>query len=409
MLAASILFYLSLQFTQNAMSSRSYVVLTGIVLGIAVGTKVSALLLASIPFFTIMIHIARSEERNVLYTLFSLFRIGVIAMVFFIITSPYNIIDFQGFIHSMNYESSVGTGEYRAFYTRSFEYAIPGLFQLVHVFPYALGIPVMLLGLWGFVTVSYRRVEYSILRIVLLLVFIPTALLYAKWTRFLAPFFPLFILMAAASYAQILNKITFRIISIIITFIIVVPGIAFLAIYQQPDVRFTASSWIYDHLPNDSFILFETANVVDVPIPNPLVDPLVSSAIHYRTDSFNYYDLDIVPELSQDLKQSMDKADYIVVPSRRVFANHSCKTSLKINSQWGYEKDRCKKLEAAYPLVHRYYDELLDSGRFEYVTSFTSFPRIEMFGKTLIEFPDEQAEETWTVFDHPVIRIYKKV
>ena len=42
------------------------------------------------------------------------------------------------------------------------------------------------------------------------------------------------------------------------------------------------------------------------------------------------------------------------------------------------------------------------------VAEFTSYPEISFFGTTLIDFPDENAEETWTVFDHPVIRIYKK-
>ncbi|MDA1317319.1 MAG: hypothetical protein O3B87_04825 [bacterium] len=416
MLATGIVFYLSIRFIQKTLSSRHYILYAGVVLGIAVGIKVSALLLAIIPFFTFIVHFTRSEEKNLMYTLFSLFRIAVIMMVFFIIASPYNVIEFQGFIHSMNYESSVGTGEYRAFYTRSFEYALPGLFQLVNIFPFALGIPVMLLGLWGFLTLSWRRPEFNILRIVIILLFIPNALLYAKWTRFLAPFFPLFILMATVSFAQILKQVKYNVLCLFITLTVITPGIAFVTIYQHPDVRFSASSWIYNNIPNDSFILFETANVVDVPIPNPQVDPNVSSSVHYQTDSFNYYDLDIVPELEDDLKESMEKADYIIVPSRRVFANHGCVVSSKLNLQstkinpkWGYEKQRCEKLEEAYPLVNRYYDELLNTGRFEYVTSFSSFPRIELFGKTLIEFPDEQAEETWTVFDHPVIRIYKKV
>jgi len=42
------------------------------------------------------------------------------------------------------------------------------------------------------------------------------------------------------------------------------------------------------------------------------------------------------------------------------------------------------------------------------VAEFNSYPKITLFGKTFIEFPDENAEETWSVFDHPVIRIYKK-
>jgi len=50
--------------------------------------------------------------------------------------------------------------------------------------------------------------------------------------------------------------------------------------------------------------------------------------------------------------------------------------------------------------------QLLFSGRlgFEKVEEFNSFPSIGP-----LSFPDEDAEESFTVFDHPVIRIYKKV
>jgi len=399
--------------------------------------KVSAVVLVSIPFIVFLVYLMREKERHVAYILFALFRIGVIPLVFFIITSPFNIIDFQGFIHSMNYESSVGTGAYRAFYTRSFEYSIPVLFQFLKVLPFALGIPVMLLGLGGFFTLSWKRVEFNVLRVVLIILFLSTAFLYAKWTRFLAPFFPIFLLFATLSTAHILMKIKHRLINGVAIVAIVgalVPGMAYLAIYQQPDVRFVASAWIYQHIPNDAFILFETANGIDVPFPNPLVDSLTSSAVQYQTDSFNYYDLDTVPELQQQLKRSMDKADYIIIPSRRVFANHTCIEKLEtqiskpetnqndLNSNLEhsniisdfissvvYQKNRCERLKETYPLVNRYYNELLESGRFQYVTRFTSFPRIKLWGKTFIEFPDEQAEETWSVFDHPVIRIYQKI
>jgi hypothetical protein len=30
-------------------------------------------------------------------------------------------------------------------------------------------------------------------------------------------------------------------------------------------------------------------------------------------------------------------------------------------------------------------------------------------GNYKLEFSDEKAEETWSVFDHPVIRIFKKI
>jgi len=163
-------------------------------------------------------------------------------------------------------------------------------------------------------------------------------------------------------------------------FAMIVPGLAYLSIYQNPDVRFQASDWIYKNIPNNSYLLFETANVVDIPIPSPGQNPDLS----YQTVSFNFYDLDQSPELQSVLKNHLEEADYIFVPSRRIFANHP---------------------KEKYPVLNKYYEDLF-SGKsgFEKVAEFKSFPKI----KNLI-FPDEQAEETWTVFDHPVIRIYKKV
>lgn len=105
--------------------------------------------------------------------------------------------------------------------------------------------------------------------------------------------------------------------------------------------------------------------------------------------SFNFYDLDRDHNLQNELHTYLRKADYIFVPSRRIFKNH---------------------LQSQYPLLNDYYQKLF-SGElgFEKTAEFTSYPRIELFGKTLIEFSDEGAEETWSVFDHPVVRIYRKV
>ena len=54
-------------------------------------------------------------------------------------------------------------------------------------------------------------------------------------------------------------------------------------------------------------------------------------------------------------------------------------------------------LKQKYPILNKYYDDLF-SGKL-------GFTKVAEFSAGL---NDEQAEETWTVFDHPVIRIYKK-
>lgn len=210
-------------------------------------------------------------------------------------------------------------------------------------------------------------------------------MIYAKWSRFVAPIFPLITIFVILFT---LNIKIIKIIKIIIITIAIVPGIAYLSIYQNPDIRFQASEWIYKNIPNESYILSETANVVDIPIESE------SYKVHkvYKVISFNFYDIDESPILQQELADHLAKADYIFVPSRRIFANHPKQT---------------------YPILNQYYDDLF-SGKlgFEKMAEFESFPKIKFqvaSYKFQVNFPDEQAEETWTVFDHPVIRIYKKV
>lgn len=198
----------------------------------------------------------------------------------------------------------------------------------------------------------------------------------------MAPIFPLILIFAVVFLSRI--KVI-NIIKIIIIIIATVPGIAYLSVYQNPDVRFTASDWIYKHIAANSVILSETANVVDLPLKNQ----------NYKIISFNFYDLGQNPILHEELKYYLQNTDYIIVPSRRVFKNHSKKS---------------------YPILHEYYRRLF-SGElgFKKVAEFSSYPTFKFQSRVLgtnfqfqIEFPDEEAEETWTVFDHPVIRIYEK-
>lgn len=202
---------------------------------------------------------------------------------------------------------------------------------------------------------------------------------------------------------------------LLVVFISVVPGIAYTSVYFYEDVRFKASDWLYENMEDRAYILSETANVIDVPIVDP-DNPHPNSSKYFRYISFNFYDLHVTEQISEELEDHIAQADYIFIPSRRVFANHTCYVPeedgefTKKSFFIGYEMDRCNKLEKDYPQVNSYYDRLFTGQLgFEQVAEFSSYPRIELFGYTLAEFPDELSEETWTVFDHPVIRIYKRI
>ena len=122
-----------------------------------------------------------------------------------------------------------------------------------------------------------------------------------------------------------------------------------------------------NHLKNQAVILSEGGNVVNLPVGGN------SSS---RIINFDFYRLDQDSRALFRLGQSLAQADYILIPSRRVYANHL-------------------RLKKDFPLTAAYY-ELLFSGRLG--TKIKEFSRL----------PDNKAEETWSVFDHPQIMLYEK-
>jgi hypothetical protein len=426
MLLYILLLYISLQYLKGKTDLMKFSRLAGALAGIAIGVKVSSVFFVMIPLFALFSLLKRHDWRkNLRLILISVGIISGMILVFMFLSSPHNFLSFEDFLGSMRYESEVGLGGYRAFYTRQFEYSLPVLFQFIKVFPYTLGAPFALLFVFAFFLLPYTKL-FNYLRLLFLFFFIPNAVLYAKWSRFLAPLYPLMILFVILFVMKLAVELrdtspfkkTRSLYYAFFCFVIgtaLLPGIAYLSIYTQSDVRFVASSWIYDHIPAESPILAETANVVDIPMPSP---EQKEAPPHYSPVSFNFYDLHLVEELRRDLASHKAKSPYVFVPSRRVFANHTCYIPTDegayrydapiVQLLQGYDRERCNKLARAYPELQTYYAHLFNTDEYTLLRTFHSFPRITLFGATLIEFPDEWAEETWTVFDHPVIRIYQK-
>jgi hypothetical protein len=393
MLFYSLIIYLSMLMFERR--TTDIVVWLALVSGLAVATKISSIIFIIVPLITILSSL-RSWDRYK-----NLVKFGMLTIIFMVLFSPHNFINFKDFISSMNYESDVALGNSLVFYTRQFFKTQPFYFQLEKVFPYALGWPTYIMGSLGFIGLSWRDKKINLLRFAFLIYFIPSALIYAKWSRFMAPVFPIITIFAILFILNIKDKISkihikyqnfyilicnFAFCTLI--FAMIISGFAYLSVYQNPDVRFQASDWIYKNIPNNNYLLFETANVVDIPISNPKSQ---IPNLDYQTVSFNFYDLDESLELQLELKNHLEKADYIFIPSRRIFANHP---------------------KEKYPILTKYYEDLF-SGKlgFEKVAEFQSYPEIKfsIFNfQFSMNFPDEQAEETWTVFDHPVIRIYKR-
>jgi hypothetical protein len=415
MMFYSAIIYFSLLFINKKIHILPFVVNSALCAGLSLATKVSSLVFLAVPFTVLLfdkdslklktsVLLSKNSIVFFIYRLVSriidLLTLVWLSLVVFIIFSPHNFINWREFLSSMSYESDVALGKSLVFYTRQFMDTKPFYFQAIKIFPYALGWMTYILGFLGIIGLPWNNKKNNLLRFAFFVYFIPSAVIYAKWSRFMSPIFPIISLFAVLlmlnikdHLSKLISKLkvlnfTFDFILYLFIFAAVVPGIAYLSIYQNIDVRFKSSEWIYKNIPNNSYILSETANVVDIPMEN-LKLGIQNQNKSFQVISFNFYDLDENLQIQSDLITHLQKAEYIFVPSRRIFAN--------------YQRDK-------YPLLDRYYTGLFD-GKLGYkkVADFESFPKICLpnTDKCMV-FEDEQAEETWTVFDHPVIRIYKK-
>lgn len=415
-------------FAVSRLRSGRYIVSCSALLGAACAIKVSSAVFAipvvlSYLYFTrlqVAAHPQRVATQLVRRLMTLIIAAGVFAVVFALF-SPHYLIHWQDALSSIRYESDVALGRLPVFYTRAFFATIPGLYPLVAIFPVVFGLP-LYVGLPGLLLYGgLRRIRFpaGLWFLVLFMgsYFCATWPLFTKWTRFLAPIYPLILIFCAVVFAQVWSHSKHLVVRLILAGFFVgmlVPGISYLRIYETPDVRFVASAWMDAHVAADSVILSETANVVDLPVHT---QSYTGARRAYRFVSFNFYDLDSDKQVQQELLQVLQEADYIIVPTRRIFANHWCPTESshvalawpRTLVSWGYERDRCAKLRKQYPILNAYYDDLFSGALgFDQVAQFSSSPRIEVDGARVFALPDEQYDETWSVFDHPVIRIFKR-
>ncbi|HZP56618.1 MAG TPA: DUF2298 domain-containing protein [Dehalococcoidia bacterium] len=155
-------------------------------------------------------------------------------------------------------------------------------------------------------------------------------------------------------------------------------GLAFYSIYTRPVTRAEASRWIYENVPAGSVIGHEHWDD-EVPYQVAGATPRTYDGVTF--ENFN----PDTPQRVDQLLSDIDQVDYIALSSRRLSG-----TITRVPAEW--------------PVTSRYYQALEDGSLgFEKVAEFTSYPRI--FGMT---FNDTGAEESFSVYDHPQVTIYRK-
>ena len=164
-------------------------------------------------------------------------------------------------------------------------------------------------------------------------------------------------------------------------------GLALLNVYSQPNTRIQASLWMYSHLKPGSVLTYEQW---DDPLPVPVANNNPAGFVQAT-----YPDANGQPQTGLDLY-----GDDTVQKARQL-AN-LLPTIDSITMATDRLDKSIPRLPARYPLTIHYY-QLLFSGQlgFHLAAQFENHPNL--FGLTL---NDSGADESYSVFDHPTVRIF---
>jgi hypothetical protein len=334
----------------------------------------------------------RSRLQKIVKIIELLIVASAIATIVFIICEPFALFDFKTFITQILEQQAMTKNAFVFPYTLQYVNTTPYLYQWSNIFFWGLGPIIGTLSFIGFFVLIIRLIRGLVTpgndksegsQLILFSFFIAYFLIVGsfaiKFMRYCLPLYPVFAIFAADIVTYIKSKIAV-LLMIFGHFCII---LAFLAIYTVPNTRVTATKWINQNIPNGSTILIEhwddalpLGYLKDI---NQISLPLYDS----DSDSNKWYFID----------NALSQGDYLIIASNRLYTPLSKLTN-------------CAELpiNKCYTKTAKYYQDLF-AGRLGYskVAEFTNYPRL--FG---ISINDQSADESFSVYDHPKIIIFKK-
>jgi YYY domain-containing protein len=263
---------------------------------------------------------------------------------------------------------------------------------------FGLGLPLALAALAGFVYAGYRLLRFGDVRVVLPLLVVVSFVgayggRFVAFARYFEPAYPPLVLLAAVALAagwrraraagpgrRLRPRLEQRALAAAPAAVVLLTALwalAFLHVYSGSNTRIEASRWIYAHVPAG-------AGVTQEDWDDGLPLGLGAGEPSYRPITLQLYGTDSRAKVEQ-LVSDLDRADYVILSSDRL-------------------RKSIPRIPAQYPTTARYYRALDDGSLgFALVAKFDRPP--EVLG---IRFPDDALEESLSVYDHPVVRIYRR-
>lgn len=174
-------------------------------------------------------------------------------------------------------------------------------------------------------------------------------------------------------------RICFNFIVLIIIVWTIGAGICFFTLYLQPDTRLQAATWAAQNLDTQAKV---SAEIYDLGIV-----PFNSIFMIQRMTLLNIYDMEYYPEkIWNDLNQS----EIFISTSPRIYSTRF-------------------RLTNKYPDGYNFYSYVFNSGQWRQVANFNrKLTGCNLFTLNCM-FNNLMPDETYSVFDHPEIKIFTKL
>lgn len=371
----------------------------GLFLGLALATKISALILIlHLGIGYVLYLFGNKKKLHSFQTHVPLLLIAITTIIIFFITQPYALIDFQEFLKQTALQSQMSKDPFIFPYTLQYVGKIPYFHELKNIFLYGQGPLISTICLVGIAYAMYLFTKGKKDLLVLFTLFygISYFLVFGKfavgWMRYMLPLYPILAVFGGFALLSQSKKIPEKILkhyalrkSLLLGFVIlvIVYPVSFLSIYKKPNTRIQASEWIHANIPPGSTIAIEHWDDA-LPVYGGF------NFIHY---TLPLYDPDTTQKWAE-INQMLSDSQYLILASNRLYIPLQ-----KLTDCNNLPPGKC------YPITATYYKELFAGERgFKKVAEFTEYPTVPFFN---LRINDQGADESFTVYDHPRIVIFR--
>ena len=363
---------------------RADLIVAAVAAGLALATKVAALLLI-VPALAALWSVGRG--RGLRRTLVSAgLGLGV-ALAAFAAAQPMTLIRPARVLRDLAEQSAIVRHAGIVPYTFQYVGSRPFIDPLIDLALWGLGPALALAAALG--VGSALRPRGAARR--------PAAIVWAAWAlgfflclggletqfpRYLLPIYPALLVLAAVPLARwVRSPVRWRRVALgLLLAVAAAQAIAVASIAYRPHPFFAAAAWLRQAVPEGGSVLLPDWDE-GLPLDS---DGDGSRAVEHET--FNFYDRPDNGQKLERLALALGRADYLVFPTRRIYGSVA-------------------RVPDRLPVTSAFL-RLLFLGRAGFVLERTFSSRPSLFG---LELPDELGDESLTVYDHPRVLVFRRV